>query len=137
MSSDTPFPNSLICRNLERMAVLAAGQIIRHHDEAIMARGRFRIALAGRPPPERTYALLAQPDQAKRLDWSRIDVFFGDERMVPPDDPRSNYGMARRSLLAQVPNATVYPIPTGARPADCATLYASTLATAFNIPPDG
>ena len=33
------------------------------------------------------------------IDWTRTDVFFGDERAVPPDDPQSNYRMARETLL--------------------------------------
>ena len=45
-----------------------------------------------------------------RIDWTRTDVFFGDERAVPPDDPQSNYRMARETLLdpARVPAANVF-----------------------------
>jgi len=44
------------------------------------------------------------------VDWKRTDVFFGDERAVPPDDPQSNYRMARETLLApaRVPDANVF-----------------------------
>jgi 6-phosphogluconolactonase len=41
--------------------------------------------------------------------WGAVDVFFGDERCVPPDDPASNYGMAHRTLLARV-DARVHPM---------------------------
>lgn len=56
------------------------------------------LVLAGGSTPEATYALLAQ-EYRTALDWGRVHFFFGDERCVGPDHPKSNYGMARRSLL--------------------------------------
>jgi 6-phosphogluconolactonase len=67
---------------------------------AILERGACALALAGGRTPEPVYRLLAA---TPNLDWSRVDVFFGDERAVPPDDPESNYGMVRASLLSRVP----------------------------------
>lgn len=64
--------------------------------------GRCRIALAGGKTPQVTYEELAAGDAASAVDWTRVDVFFGDERMVPPDDPASNYRMARGALLDRV-----------------------------------
>jgi 6-phosphogluconolactonase len=71
--------------------------------QAIDARGRFTIALSGGGTPRPIYARLAASDYRDRMDWSRVHVFFGDERCVPPDDERSNYRMARLALLDQVP----------------------------------
>jgi len=70
---------------------------------ALAARGRFTVALAGGSTPGALYRLLAQPDHSDRIDWARTLIFFGDERCVPPDDPRSNYRMARETLLDSVP----------------------------------
>jgi 6-phosphogluconolactonase len=72
---------------------------------AIAASGRFAVALAGGSTPRRLYELLAAPSAGYRAahPWGRTHVFFGDERAVPPDDPESNYGMARDALLARVP----------------------------------
>ncbi len=137
MTSPSPETDRLVCRDPEQLALMAAMRILLLGSEAIKQRGRFRLALAGGSTPERTYALLAEPEQAKRLDWSKVDVFFGDERMVPADDPRSNYGMARRTLLDHVPAANVYPIPTDGDPPSCADGYARTLAEVFAVPPDG
>ena len=67
---------------------------------AILERGACALALAGGRTPEPVYRMLAG---MPKLDWSRVDVFFGDERGVPPGDPESNYGMARAALLARVP----------------------------------
>src|SRR4051794_31644358 len=82
----------------ERLAAAAVNCLIQAANEALHARERFLLALAGGSTPEKTYALLAAPEQRARLDWSRTFFFFGDERLVPPDDPRSNFNMARRSL---------------------------------------
>jgi 6-phosphogluconolactonase len=64
------------------------------------------LALAGGYTPRPVYERLALTD----LPWADIDVFMGDERCVPPDDPASNYGMARAALLDRVP-ARVHPPP--------------------------
>ena len=67
------------------------------------ADGRFTIALSGGSTPRALYELLASPDQAGRVSWERWHVFWGDERLVPPDDPMSNYRMAKEALLGRVP----------------------------------
>jgi 6-phosphogluconolactonase len=64
------------------------------------ARAGLEIALTGGSTPRRAYELAAQHEQ----DWSRAGAWWGDERCVPPDDDRSNYGMAREALLDRVSN---------------------------------
>jgi 6-phosphogluconate dehydrogenase len=71
--------------------------------DAIAARGRFLLALAGGSTPRRLYELLSKPPFVDRIDWSRTHVFWGDERCVPPDHTESNYRMARDALLDRVP----------------------------------
>jgi 6-phosphogluconolactonase len=125
-----------ICRDAKELAARAAERIIQAAEQAVRERGRFTIALAGGSTPEKTYSLLAQPGYSSRIDWSRADLFFGDERFVPPDDPRSNYGMARRTLLSSVsvPADHVFPVPTDRPSADeAAASYAETLAAAFGV----
>lgn len=77
----------------------AADRVVGLAADAITARGRFDWALAGGSTPEALYRLLASPDYASRIDWSRVHFFWGDERCVPPDHPDSNYRMARLALL--------------------------------------
>ena len=67
---------------------------------AIAERGTCALCLAGGRTPEPVYRALAS---APGIDWSRVDVFFGDERTVPPDHPDSNYIMVNRVLLSRVP----------------------------------
>jgi len=71
--------------------------------QAIAARGRFLLVLSGGSTPKALFELLATPAYAGRIDWSRTEVFWGDERCVPPDDRGSNYRMAREALLDRVP----------------------------------
>ena len=63
----------------------------------------FSIALSGGSTPKALFELLASEAYRSRIDWPRVEVFFGDERTVPPDHKDSNYRMAREALLAKVP----------------------------------
>jgi 6-phosphogluconolactonase len=62
---------------------------------AAVAEAGGHIALAGGSTPRRAYELAA----ARLPDWSRAEVWWSDERSVPPDDERSNYRMANEALL--------------------------------------
>lgn len=70
---------------------------------AVAEHGRFRVALSGGSTPQALFSLLAQAPYAEGIPWQRVDIFWGDERLVPPDDPGSNYYHARRLLLDHVP----------------------------------
>jgi 6-phosphogluconolactonase len=97
----------VIVPDLEGLARAAAKHVRASAAKAVARRGRFRLALAGGSTPKALYrALAADPGS---LDWRRTDLFFGDERAVPPGDPASNYHMARETLLepAAIPPANV------------------------------
>ena len=64
--------------------------------------GKIALALCGGKTPASLYARLARRFVGQ-VPWDRLEVFFGDERNVAPDDPESNYRLASQSLLAQVP----------------------------------
>jgi len=87
----------------EALMEAAAARFVSAAGAALRASGRFVVALAGGSTPKALYALLAGAPWAGRVDWSRVHVFWGDERCVPPDDPASNYRMTREALLAHVP----------------------------------
>jgi 6-phosphogluconolactonase len=85
------------------VAAAAADWIVEIGGAAIAKDGRFRIALAGGSTPRTLYQVLAVPPHRERMDWRRWEVYFGDERACPPDNPASNFGMAREALLDLVP----------------------------------
>jgi 6-phosphogluconolactonase len=84
------------------LAGAAADWILDAAARSIRAAGRFTIALAGGSTPRQTYQALAAAPRRERADWARWEVFFGDERAVPPEDPSSNYRLARETLLDHV-----------------------------------
>lgn len=84
------------------VASASARFIVERLRSAVASRGRCRIALSGGTTPRATYESLAAIDSTDPVDWSHVEVFFGDERMVPPNDPASNYRMAREALLDRV-----------------------------------
>jgi 6-phosphogluconolactonase len=81
----------------------AAEEVVRSAAEAVRTHGFFAWALSGGSTPRDLYSLLAHPPYRDRLPWSAIHVFWGDERHVPPDDPDSNFRMAREAMLDAVP----------------------------------
>lgn len=94
---------------------------------SIAARGRFLLALAGGTTPRRLYKSLAVDEIS--IDWSRVEIYFSDERMVPLDSPDSNYAMARETLLDRVPipQDHVHAVSTSLPPAEAASAYEETL----------
>ncbi len=80
----------------------AARRLMVEIRRVLASQERCSLALAGGSTPRPVYERLAAELPDRDL-WSRIDVFFGDERCVPADDPASNYRMAREALLDRVP----------------------------------
>jgi 6-phosphogluconolactonase len=87
----------------QALAEAAARHVVESAQSAIDARGVFTITLSGGSTPRELHLKLASPPLAGQVDWSRVHVFFGDERCVAPDDERSNYRMADETLLSRVP----------------------------------
>jgi 6-phosphogluconolactonase len=89
--------------DLEALSAAAARIFVEEAARSVAARGRFAVALSGGSTPRRTYQLLATERFRDRVNWQQVHIFWGDERGVPPEDPRSNYRLAREVLLARVP----------------------------------
>jgi len=83
----------------------AAGEIAEVIGAAQARRGRANVALAGGSTPRKAYQLLAG-----MLDgWADVDLWYGDERCVEPDDPDSNHRMVADSLLAAIAERSLPP----------------------------
>jgi 6-phosphogluconolactonase len=82
----------------------------------------YRLCLSGGSTPRAAYRLLADRND---IAWDCAELFFGDERFVPPDHPDSNYRMVRDSLLAggSVAPCLLLPMPTDGTPDGCAEAY--------------
>ena len=105
----------------------AAAWIAQSAQEAIAARGLFRLALAGGETPRAIHEALA----SRKVDWSRVQFTFGDERCVPPEDADSNYRMAKESLFDRItiPAGNIFRIRGEIAPEDAAREYENQLAT--------
>jgi 6-phosphogluconolactonase len=104
------------------LSAAAAREFAAGAEEAIEVRGRFTVVLAGGSTPETMYGILAR-DYMNRIDWSKIYVFFGDERSVPPHHEDSNLKMASEVLLDHVPVANVHRIRGELPPDEAAEAY--------------
>lgn len=115
-------------RVVEDIAAAAAAAVVDVLNEAIAARGVASIALAGGSTPLALYRQLAE---AEGVDWEAIHVFWGDERLVPADDPGSNYHAAHEALLSHVPipEANVHRVKTELPAASAIADYAEQLRT--------
>jgi 6-phosphogluconolactonase len=96
-------PQVRVCNDVAALIEEAAKRVIAASKQAIAERSRFAVALAGGSTPKPLYELLATIPCREQVEWFRTHIFWGDERLVPPDDPRSNFRMAREALLDHVP----------------------------------
>jgi 6-phosphogluconolactonase len=122
--------NLLLFETPEELAEASARDFAARTQETIDERGRFAVALAGGSTPKATYEVLAR-DYANELDWSRVHVFFGDERTVPPDHEDSNYRMAYETLLSHVPVGSVHRMRGELPPDEAAAAYEEELRAFF------
>ena len=115
------------------LAHAAAALFTQLAQEAVAARGRFAVALAGGETPRRTYQLLSQEPYRSRVPWEHVHVFWSDERSVPFTDPRNNALMTHTALLSHVPvpRQNVHPIHCNGSAQQAADAYAIELAGFF------
>ena len=131
-------PPMLVLETPEDVARAAADELL------AVARGgdSVHVALAGGHTPKRMFELLAVQDT---LDWAKVHLYWGDERVVPTNDPQSNYHLARETLLSKVPvpDANVHPVPTHLGAEQAALAYEQILPSSrfdliyLGLGPDG
>lgn len=124
----------VVREDLRALVEEAAAWFARAAAAAVAARGRCTMALSGGATPAPLYELLATPEWRERVSWPQLHLFWADERFVPPDDARSNYGVVRRVLLphVRIPPGNVHPVPTGAgTPEQAAARYEEAIRRFF------
>jgi 6-phosphogluconolactonase len=98
-------PKIRVSANPSALAATIAEQVVRSAQESLRLSGHFAIALSGGKSPQLLYQTLADAAHASQIDWANVDVFFSDERCLPPDSAESNFRQATEMLLDHVPVA--------------------------------
>jgi 6-phosphogluconolactonase len=128
---------TIVAPDTDALAALAAQHFVEGAEAAVAARGRARIAISGGSTPRAAFKLLADPAQPwlARMPWQKLELFWVDERCVPPDDPDSNYRMTREAMLDQVPLAAsqVHRMEGELEPDVAAARYDLLLRNAFHL----
>jgi 6-phosphogluconolactonase len=128
-----------ILPDLEALHRAAADAFLRVAREATLQRGRFTVALSGGQTPRGLYEFLVNCPRARigKLPWEKWEIFFGDERPVPPDHAESNFRMVQETLLAngRIPLAHVHRIQGELDPQQAADLYEADLMKFFGLTP--
>ncbi len=96
-------PEIVVVSNPEELSLRAAQEFIQRSEESIREKGCFTTALSGGSTPRELYHLLADNRCNNRITWERVNLFWSDERCVPPDHIKSNYRMVRELLIDKVP----------------------------------
>jgi 6-phosphogluconolactonase len=123
--------------DLDALSRAAADELAAVAHAAVNARGACSLALSGGSTPKRLFQLLAQRGR-DALPWDVIELWWGDERTVPPDHADSNYRMTREALLDPLGLAASHVHPIDGALADhdaAARAYERALAGALGSPP--
>jgi 6-phosphogluconolactonase len=128
---------TIVAPDTDALAARAAQHFVELAEAAVAAQGRVRIAISGGSTPKAAFKLLADPARPwrERMPWQKLELFWVDERCVPPDDPDSNYRMAREAMLDLVPLAPerVHRMEGELEPDAAAARYESLLRNAFRL----
>ena len=124
--SAASFPRQVVVEDREALGEEAGGMVLERIVEALAARGRASVILAGGSTPRVLHAWLAGNIRGRNLQVGRITWYLGDERWVPVGDPQSNEGMARETLLGPIgaPESAIVSWGAGTGdPVECAGRY--------------
>lgn len=127
-----------VLENSSDLFQTAAQEFVTQAESAVRDRGVFRVALSGGSTPKTLYSLLATSEFAS-IPWGKIELYFGDERDVPPDNSESNYRMANEAMISKIkiPSQNVFRVPTEGKSAEQAAAdYEETIRKSFHLKAD-
>ncbi len=118
----------------EALAHAAAKVFVLQYRVATTQSGRFSVVLSGGLTPILTYQLLATSMFSCQIDWTKVHVFWGDERCVPQSDYRSNFRIAHDNFLSRVsiPPSHIHPMFNDQNPSQSAREYELVLTRYFD-----
>ncbi|MGB4498839.1 MAG: 6-phosphogluconolactonase [Methylococcaceae bacterium] len=124
--------NNIQWKQLETADLIAqevCARILNLANEAIAARGQFKLVLAGGSTPEKVYRLLAKSN----ADWSKWFIYHGDERVLPIDHADRNSVMAANAFLnlVAIPKSQIFDMPTELGTEESAAAYRSIVEAAM------
>ncbi len=123
--------------NAAALARRAADFFVEQALQAVDARGVARIAISGGSTPKAAFSTLAEQGEVwrERMPWDKLDLWWVDERCVPPDDAESNYRMTREALLDHVPlkPERIHRMEGELEPDDAAARYEEQLKKSFGL----
>ena len=126
----------IICKDEATYLKEASRLILDSITTAVKERSSASIALSGGNTPKKIYLQLAESYFRGRIPWRDLNIFWGDERCVPPDHPDSNYRMAKETFLSKVsiPSNHIFRIPAEMEnPREAAKSYENTLRAFFKV----
>ncbi len=124
---ESPSVHFSVFQDGDAVAAAAGRFILNAADITLKAEGRFRCVLAGGRTPLSTYRWLAR----HRTHWQDWQLYLGDERCLPPQDPQRNSQMIGAAWLHEAAGATFFPIPAELGPAEAVARYETQIAQAL------
>jgi len=131
-------PNITLVSSSEDLAVAALDVFVEQASKSIGSKGSFNVAISGGHTPEGFFELLGMEENARAVEWEKVQLFWVDERCVRPDAEGSNYGLAFHTFLDKVsiPEANVHRmIGENSDYAEAVRLYDETIRRVFKLEP--
>lgn len=129
--------NYRVASDARSLAALAAHHWVEESCRAVAAWGRARLAISGGSTPRAAFEMLADPHLpwCSRMPWEKIELYWVDERAVPPEDAASNFRMTREALLDRVAldPARIHRIFGELAPEEAAARYEADLRSSFGL----
>ena len=122
-------------KDIKALSVDVTNWLVAHIAETLQKQSRYTLALSGGSTPKMMNELLSSDEYKHKVDWSKLHIFFGDDRFVPLSDERNNAKMAFDTLLnnVPVPAAQIHVMPTeNISPENAAIAYENALRTYFS-----
>ena len=137
MTKKNLIPKIIVVSEGQQLAEAGAALFEKTVADAVQNRGQAAAALSGGSTPSEMNRLLARPPYVHRIPWKCLHLFWVDDRMVPVDDPASNFGAARDDFISRVPipQQQVHPMPVLDPPIRGADRYTRELKDYFGSNP--